>query len=37
MIGVGEGERVYVVGGGEVIGVELKVESLKLKERGRSR
>lgn len=25
VIGVGEGERVYVVGGGEVIGVELKV------------
>jgi metallophosphoesterase superfamily enzyme len=36
-IEVGEGERVYVVGAGEVIGVELKVESLNGRERGRSR
>lgn len=35
-IEVREGERVYVVGGGEVIGVELKVESLKGKERSGS-
>jgi DNA ligase-associated metallophosphoesterase len=36
-IEVREGERVFVVGAGEVIGVELKVESLKGKEIGKSR